>query len=190
MGKTRILSIFFVLLGMLCINTNVFAVDDLDAEKVQFEKEMTKKHVGKTYWIHTSFGKYKEDGKPANLQNLSPAKITKITHSSIGIPRVYFVSNGKNYYVEIFDKVSSKFSFNWHFIQQNPFKTFKFSKSIWDKIKQEKISIGMTKEAVWLSWNYSDRVNKSVGSWGVHEQWVYGSQYLYFENGKLTSWQE
>jgi len=34
-------------------------------------------------------------------------------------------------------------------------------------------------------------INKSTGSWGVHEQWVYDTKdlYLYFENGKLTSFQ-
>ena len=37
-----------------------------------------------------------------------------------------------------------------------------------------------------------DNINSTSGSWGVHEQWVYGQTqaYLYFENGKLTSWQE
>jgi len=42
-------------------------------------------------------------------------------------------------------------------------------------------------------------VNRSVGSWGVHEQWVYKPygdelisawKYLYFENGVLVSFQE
>jgi hypothetical protein len=33
-------------------------------------------------------------------------------------------------------------------------------------------------------------INKTVGSWGVHEQWVYNNNmYLYFENDKLTSYQ-
>jgi hypothetical protein len=32
--------------------------------------------------------------------------------------------------------------------------------------------------------------NKSVGRWGVNEQWVYYSTYLYFENGRLKSYQK
>ena len=37
-----------------------------------------------------------------------------------------------------------------------------------------------------------DDINRSTGSWGVHEQWVYSQRklYLYFENGKLTSTQD
>jgi hypothetical protein len=61
----------------------------------------------------------------------------------------------------------------------------------WGKIVGEKeIMIGMTKEMVLDSWGRPNDINRTVGSWGVHEQWVYSSSYLYFENGKLTSWQD
>jgi hypothetical protein len=53
----------------------------------------------------------------------------------------------------------------------------------------KKIWIGMTKDMAILSWGNPETINRSVGSWGVHEQWVYGDAYLYFENGVLTSWQ-
>lgn len=56
-----------------------------------------------------------------------------------------------------------------------------------------KIVIGMTKEQVEASWGQPRDVNRTVGSWGVHEQWIYGSYagcYLYFEEGILTSWQD
>lgn len=58
--------------------------------------------------------------------------------------------------------------------------------------------IGMTPEQVVASIGKPYDVNVSTGSWGVHVQWVmcapgsfrdwrYG--YVYFENGKVTSWQ-
>lgn len=53
------------------------------------------------------------------------------------------------------------------------------------------IWIGMTKEMVLESWGEPKDINRTVGSWGVHEQWIYyGDKYLYIENGKLTSWQD
>ena len=58
-----------------------------------------------------------------------------------------------------------------------------------EKIFNGKIWLGMTKEMVIDSWGQPRDINKSVGSWGVHEQWVYYNSYLYFRNGKLTSWQ-
>jgi len=49
--------------------------------------------------------------------------------------------------------------------------------------------IGMTtQDVLHSSWGKPTRVNRSTYSFGVHEQWVYGSgNYLYFENGILKS---
>jgi len=67
-------------------------------------------------------------------------------------------------------------------------------------IKEGKLRIGMTKEEVIASWGKPIDVNKTVGPGGVHEQWVYNAcwydpnprytTYLYFEDGKLISWQD
>ncbi len=49
----------------------------------------------------------------------------------------------------------------------------------------------MTQEQVLIAWGNPKDINKFVGSWSVHEQWVYdGGRYLYFEGGKLASWQD
>lgn len=51
--------------------------------------------------------------------------------------------------------------------------------------------MGMTKDQVIITCGESKNTNRSVGSWGVHEQWVYeGNRYLYLEQEKLTSWQD
>lgn len=52
------------------------------------------------------------------------------------------------------------------------------------------INIGLTEDEVIVSWGEPRDKNKTVGSWGVSDQWIYPDHYLYFENGKLTSWQE
>jgi len=57
-------------------------------------------------------------------------------------------------------------------------------------ILTEKICLGMTAEQVRVSWGNPYDINRTVGSWGSHEQWVYGEKYLYFDNGILTSWQD
>lgn len=67
----------------------------------------------------------------------------------------------------------------------------KYGQTTYDKMKSGQIWIGMNKEQCEFSWGSPDDINKSVGSWGTHEQWVYDSgTYVYFENGKLTSWQD
>src|SRR5215510_6244564 len=56
-------------------------------------------------------------------------------------------------------------------------------------VLERRILKGMTEEQVILSRGKPNHVNTSVGSWGEHEQWVYNSQYLYFENGVLKTYQ-
>lgn len=49
--------------------------------------------------------------------------------------------------------------------------------------------LGMTDEQVRVSIGKPQKINESGGTWGTHQQWVYGSTYLYFENGILRSYQ-
>lgn len=54
------------------------------------------------------------------------------------------------------------------------------------------VRLGMTEKQVinGTNWGHPKSVNRSVGSWGVHEQWIYGGgHYLYFQNGRLTAYQ-
>lgn len=71
-------------------------------------------------------------------------------------------------------------------------------------IKEHKIAPGMTQEETIRSWGEPDKINKSVYGDSIHEQWIYyykeynsvlemyvtkTTQYLYFTDGILTSWQ-
>ena len=57
-----------------------------------------------------------------------------------------------------------------------------------DLIISGKVKVGMSKQAAKESWGEPDDINTTTGSYGTHEQWVYGNgNYLYFENGKLTA---
>jgi hypothetical protein len=53
-----------------------------------------------------------------------------------------------------------------------------------------KIEIDMTQEQVMVSWGKPDQINQSEGGWKVYEEWVYGSTYLYFEQGILRNYEE
>ena len=56
-------------------------------------------------------------------------------------------------------------------------------------IHQRRVRMGMTREQARAAWGRPRDINRSVGSYGVHEQWCYNGSYLYFEDGILTSWQ-
>jgi hypothetical protein len=54
-------------------------------------------------------------------------------------------------------------------------------------IFNRRVIIGMTQEQVTATWSLPQRVKRNVYSFGVYEQWIYGSWYLNFTNGILTS---
>ncbi len=57
-------------------------------------------------------------------------------------------------------------------------------------IHHRHIRIGMTDEQCRAAWGCPKSINRTVGSWGVQEQWCYDGTYLYMENGILTSYQD
>ena len=61
------------------------------------------------------------------------------------------------------------------------------------RIRNHEYWLGMTYDMAIESLGYPKVKNRTVGKWGINEQWVYsatGRLILYFENGKLTSFQD
>jgi len=62
------------------------------------------------------------------------------------------------------------------------------------KLNEGKMWLGMTDKMLIEVLGKPNDINRTVGSFGLHEQWVYGSlekmELYYFENGKLTSSQD
>lgn len=66
----------------------------------------------------------------------------------------------------------------------------KYGIDIAKDIIDEKIWLEMTKEMVIDSWGLPQKVMRTVLKSGENEQWYYENTYLYFQNGKLISWQD
>lgn len=58
------------------------------------------------------------------------------------------------------------------------------------QIQNEEVKIGMTECQLYATWGLPDEQNRTVGRWGIHIQHIYGSKYIYTENGRVTSWQD
>lgn len=65
----------------------------------------------------------------------------------------------------------------------------KYGKVIYERLKRGDFWLEMTADMAIISLGNPKDVNRTVGAWGVHEQWVYGENYYYFENGILKSYQ-
>ncbi len=53
-------------------------------------------------------------------------------------------------------------------------------------IMQSKVQIGMSKEMCIESWGEPTKINRTITSGSIHEQWVYYKSYLYFDDGILS----
>ena len=67
-----------------------------------------------------------------------------------------------------------------------------FSPADLPRIAAGRVELGMSEDAMLCVLGAPSSVNKSVGSWGDHRQYVYRDLglYVYVENGKVASWQE
>jgi len=74
-----------------------------------------------------------------------------------------------------------------YFFEFNPREKYGWNNEIWELINSGKVRIGMNKKQVKLSWGKPEKINKDIYRGSIHEQWIYDSQYLYFENDKLTA---
>ena len=61
----------------------------------------------------------------------------------------------------------------------------------WGKLVAEKqLEIGMTKQMCRDSWGEPNSINRTSTRYGNHEQWVYTTIYVYFDNGKISAIQD
>jgi hypothetical protein len=179
-----------------CLKDIVF-INDIDTARNLF--------LGKNLWLKNKghvLGK--KDGQTVEVKSLKWDKIlvknivsAEFDHCPIRF--IVVTPSGEEGYLDLnlsntnVSKSLQEFDhFSDRFFESDPkIKYSKFSKKIISAIMNQKALIGMTREQAKLSWGIPNDINVTRGSWGVHEQWVYGnSSYLYFKNGILSSVQE
>jgi len=108
---------------------------------------------------------------------------------------------GSNYFLEYIlkDENNQKFTiyyknfnknFNIYSVKDAENYKKKFGVTNWNKLLLGKVTIGMSKEMCELSWGKPDNINSTISSGKKSEQWVYDNNYLYFDNGVLTTIQK
>ena len=157
-----------------------------------FEKTK-RRHIGTEYvlrglnWIDTKTEMYDiQNGKPVSF---SAGTIWKC---------VDFTINEKNYELSLIIE-SSKGERLAISMDRYRYYTFtkidadnykqKFGEENWTLILNKKLKIGMTKEMCELSCGKPKEINQTTTESNKAEQWVYYDNYLYFDNGVLTSMQ-
>lgn len=72
---------------------------------------------------------------------------------------------------------------------ENPKDKYKGREENWETICEKKIKIGFTEEELRWSWGGPDKINITTISESQRKQFVYSNQYVYLENGIVTSFQ-
>lgn len=195
----------------------------LEEEKKKLEEEKKKEEVrkltgiseGKLLWFAYSVGSIGGQGFPI----ISPGSHLRVMY--YGLEEIMLKSfdlvdarvrnpNMRSQvdvklYLEKFDGKVDHLTFNIYeinkvFYTKEPFANLgkKWGYEKVNAIRDRRLLIGMNEEQVLLIKGAPYEINRSIGSWGTHEQWIYRGKheqnertvYLYFQNGKLTSWQE
>lgn len=159
--------------------------------------------IGATIYANTNYsGWLTIDGPPANVKNLEPMEICNIWYQEYIYSASYGVKlkRADETYITLgdtsLDPLPTIAHLGNYFHLVNPYEKYpNWPESVWNKIKEQKVSIGMTKEQVLLSWGKPDDINKTILTNLMSEQWVYGdplygAQYVYFDNDVVTALQE
>ncbi len=141
-------------------------------------------YIGKTYWVNHFQGWDR-------FMKVTVADILPETDriGNVRFQIVFRKASGSTLTTTSFTKewIASSFNDSYVFLNYDPYTKYKWSSSVWSTIKAEKISIGMNKDQVLLSWGSPSSSSKLSSSGIVVETWAYGySQYVTFTNGKVT----
>ncbi|MBD8498460.1 stalk domain-containing protein [Paenibacillus arenosi] len=140
------------------------------------------KYIGKSYWINHFQG----------WERFNKLTVTDIVPDGTLYTVVFKHANGKMLtgYPMSTSEVTWLFTDQTQLLNYDPYKRYKWSKSVWEKIKNEKVSTGMTKEQVLMSWGQPRNTSYITGGNITVESWGYGSgsslSIITFTNGKVT----
>ncbi|WP_040952629.1 copper amine oxidase N-terminal domain-containing protein [Gorillibacterium massiliense] len=136
-------------------------------------------YIGKTYWVNYYEG----------WERFSKVTISDIIPDETGYFIIEFkTSSGKivKSYSMSSDNVKYLFADSSVFFTYDPYKKYNWSQAIWNQIKAEQISIGMTKDQVRLSWGSPASTSTSTSNGNTIEVWVYSNfDTVSFVNGKV-----
>ena len=173
--------------------TTLMNVSDLENSKKLF--------TGKALWVNDNKVLY-----PYNKTNkILPVRFERVTVINIlpsdyhGTPVQFIIKTAKGDTSECSLSVSdtnTSYSiyhatnddiFGKVFFTKDPKLTYHLSPAAWAAVKAKKIYIGMPGDALRLVKGMPDKINRTTTAYAISEQWVYGNDYYYFKNDKLTT---
>lgn len=160
----------------------------LDLDESDFETLYTDEHLLalKDHFNGDAVWAVNAEIPDSPFKNMEKATIKDFRSSPLdgGLEVVIRRANGQEIYIDVDTTGNTADYITTIFYFKDPRTVFPCSDTVWAAIRDERIITGMTAEQVLLSWGKPDSVNDDFG------YLVYGRQYLYFVNNKLTYYYE
>ena len=162
---------------------------------VSYFNKLKQSEIGKKYivrgksWVNSEPMTDMKTGNPlSNFKAGGKWKCVNVTIEEKDYRLSLVLENEKGEQILLPVDYSEKTKYNYVFeFRQAEFYKKKFGDENWQLILEGIVKIGMTKEMSELSWDKPKSINKTITSRNKSEQWVYSNNYLYFDNGILTT---
>ncbi|UMY55970.1 MULTISPECIES: copper amine oxidase N-terminal domain-containing protein [Paenibacillus] len=148
------------------------------------------KLIGKTYWVNNFYNAGERFGKVT----VRDIEVSTDPNGVKSYEVIFQGANGETY--DTFSiigasRIPQMLSDSDQFLTYDPYKKYQWSQAIWNKIKNNEVSLGMNTTQVQFAWGSPTVREKGAASNGTQvEAWVYGNRSLYFKavafvNGKV-----
>lgn len=162
---------------------------------VSYFNQLKKDQIGKIYilrgknWISSDAMSDIRTGRP--VSNFVAGARWKVVDVSVE-ERFYTLSliieNEKGEQIPLAVDRLSSYLFAIEYLKAEEYRK-RFGSENWQVVLAGKVKIGMTKEMCEISWGKPKKINETIAAGKIFEQWVYADNYLYFNNGILSSMQ-
>ncbi|OPA81508.1 copper amine oxidase [Paenibacillus selenitireducens] len=138
------------------------------------------KYIGKTYWVNHLLV----------TDRFTKVTITDIVPDDTGFFVIVFKSNtGQT--LKSFSMPSSQvpevLADESNFYHEDPYKKYSWSSAVWKQLKDEQVTVGMTKEQVRVSWGAPSSKTTATSNGKVIEVWMYSNyKSVSFVNDKVS----
>lgn len=163
------------------VGSGTMIIESSDTPKVKKKEAQgtLANFIGKSYWVN----QYSDWER---FIKLTITDIVPVGGENFEI--VFAKTDGKTIKSEVTSRefVSRILGDSYTFLSFDPYKKYNWSASTWNSIKASKISIGMNKTMVDLSWGRPSSTSKASAQGINVEVWRYGYQYVVLTNGVVT----
>lgn len=177
----------------------IFMKDQLSDVTPLIDFKAAQQLENKTFWLNLTkvyLGPAAVSRNSASIKNLRFTRVTILKATLSGASYFPFALTLKtatgeigNTYVYLSGTNGKEpgYAFTEKFLSEDPKLKYHFTPAVWKMVQAGYTDIGMPMDAFELVMGSPNDIHSTKTAKGTTQQWVYGTSFYYFENGKLTA---